>query len=253
LTDESKKYYKESKAVKLRLSMVFMVVAMAIMVLALVACSQPATPAPTSAPPAATKTTAAPAATSSSAATTTSPAATSKPAATTPSTANVIELKIANFQANTAMTNEMLTIWGKEIEKESNGRVKFTIYAGGVLVPANDTYEGVVNGIADIGLSMAGYTVGRFSLSEVVALPGLNLTGFGTMHSTKVLMDLWDKFPEIRAQYDDTHVLWVNGELYRELISTKPLKTLDELKGKNSEFPGVNHPMLAYLALFLLI
>jgi TRAP-type C4-dicarboxylate transport system substrate-binding protein len=225
--------------VKLRLSKVFMVVAMAIMVLALVACSQPAAPASTSAPSAATKTTAAPAATSSSAAaTTTSPAATTKPAATAPSSANVIELKIANFQANTAMTNEMLTIWGKEIEKESNGRIKFTIYAGGVLVPANDTYEGVVNGIADIGLSMAGYTVGRFSLSEVVALPGLNLTGFGTMHSSKVLMDLWDKFPEIRAQYDDTHVLWVNGELYRELISTKPLKTLDELKGKKLRVPG---------------
>jgi TRAP-type C4-dicarboxylate transport system substrate-binding protein len=152
--------------------------------------------------------------------------------------AKPIELKIANFQSTTQMSNEMLTLWGKEIEKETNGKVKFTIYAGGVLIPANDTYEGVVNGIADIGLSMAGYSVGRFSLSEVVALPGLNLTGFGTMHSSKVLMDLWDKFPEIRAQYDDTHVLWVNGELYRQLISTKPMQTLDDLKGKKLRIPG---------------
>ena len=175
--------------------------------------------------------------------TSSAPDVTSKPsvaATTSPAAppANVIELKVANFQANTAMTNEMITVWAKEIEKETGGKVKFTIYAGGVLVPANDTYEGVVNGIADIGLSMAGYTVGRFSLSEVVALPGLNLTGFGTMHSSKVLMDLWDKFPEIRAQYDDTHVLWVNGELYRQLISTKPLQTVADLKGKKLRVPG---------------
>jgi TRAP-type C4-dicarboxylate transport system substrate-binding protein len=206
-----------------------------------IGCANTEKPATSSAPAVTTKPPVA--ATTSAPAPTSSAVATSKPAsaATTSSAAppaNVIELKVANFQATTAMTNEMLTVWGKEIEKESNGRVKFTIYAGGVLIPANDTYEGVVNGIADIGLSMAGYTVGRFSLSEVVALPGLNLTGFGTMHSSKVLMDLWDKFPEIRAQYNDTHVLWVNGELYRELISTKPLKTLDDLKGKKLRVPG---------------
>jgi TRAP-type transport system periplasmic protein len=151
---------------------------------------------------------------------------------------DVITLKIANFQGATSMSHEMWEQWAAEVEEATDNRVKFEIYPGGTLAAATDTYDAVVNGIADIGFVITGYTKGRFSLAEVSCLPGLDYEGWGCLHASKVLWSLWEQFPEIRSQFDDTHVLWINGELYRQLHSTKPVKTLDDIKGMRIRIPG---------------
>jgi len=59
------------------------------------------------------------------------------------------------------------------IEKATDGKVRITSYPAGTLVPANETYDSVTKGVADIGISAYAYTRGRFPVVESFLLPGL--------------------------------------------------------------------------------
>ena len=61
--------------------------------------------------------------------------------------------------------------WAKEVEKRSQGQVKITVFPGGTLTKANQCYDGVVNGISDIGMSVFAYNRGRFPVMEAADLP----------------------------------------------------------------------------------
>lgn len=55
-----------------------------------------------------------------------------------------------------------------EIQKRTNGQVQISFHSGGSLVAAANMYQGVVNGIADIGHSNTGYTSGQFPITGIV-------------------------------------------------------------------------------------
>jgi TRAP-type C4-dicarboxylate transport system substrate-binding protein len=57
------------------------------------------------------------------------------------------------------------------VEKRTNGKVKVTYFSGGTLIPAIQAYDGVINGITDIGMHTQQYTTGRFPLTKVMCLP----------------------------------------------------------------------------------
>jgi TRAP-type C4-dicarboxylate transport system substrate-binding protein len=61
--------------------------------------------------------------------------------------------------------------WGKEVEKRTNGRVTITVFPGGTLLPADKCYDGVLKGIADMGLAVPANTRGRFPLTPDRASP----------------------------------------------------------------------------------
>lgn len=61
--------------------------------------------------------------------------------------------------------------FANEVERLTEGRVKFTIYARGALAPPTQNYELVRTGAADIAWVMPGYTPGRFPMSQIGALP----------------------------------------------------------------------------------
>ena len=95
-----------------------------------------------------------------------------------------IELSYSIFfpapHKNTVLAGE----WIKEIEKRTNGRIKITLFPGGTLTPAPTCYDGVVKGISDIGMSVLGYTKGKFPLTEVIDLPLGYQTG---MEATRLI------------------------------------------------------------------
>ncbi len=127
--------------------------------------------------------------------------------------------------------------WSKEIEKRTKGRLKIKIYPSQSLIKARDAYEGVVSGIADIGWGVFSFTPGRFPLISVVELPFLSPNTFVGAH---VLHDLYKKFPEIRAELKDVHVLdlWVTLP-YEIHTVKKPIRTINDIKGmKLATLPG---------------
>ena len=104
---------------------------------------------------------------------------------------------------NTVLAEE----WAREIEKRTNGRLKITLFPGGTLTPADKCYDGVVKGISDIGMSVLGYTRGKFPLSEVIDLPlgyknGLSATRLINKYYRKFTPK---EFEEVRVLYFHAH------------------------------------------------
>ncbi len=91
-----------------------------------------------------------------------------------PSAAADFELKFAHFVPPAHILHS--TLWPdmiKRIEEQSNGRIKITMYPAGQLLKINEIYDGVQNGVADMGYVLFGATPGRFPSVSVAEMPFL--------------------------------------------------------------------------------
>lgn len=82
-----------------------------------------------------------------------------------------IKLSYVNFFPPSHIQSILAENWIKEIEKKTNGKVEISYFPGGSLLQGPNIFEGILNGIADIGMSCFAYTSGRFPLMEAVDLP----------------------------------------------------------------------------------
>ena len=104
-----------------------------------------------------------------------------------------IELSFAlHIPPKAALYPKALVPWAEEIEKRSAGQVKIKFYLSQTLVATRDSYDGVVNGIADISWFFTGWGKGRFPLLEVMDLPYLTKSTFAGSH---VMTQLYEKIP----------------------------------------------------------
>ncbi|MCD6430768.1 MAG: TRAP transporter substrate-binding protein [Deltaproteobacteria bacterium] len=126
--------------------------------------------------------------------------------------------------------------WAKEIEKRSNGQIEITVYPGGTLTKAPQVYDGVVNGISDIGMSCFAYTRGRFPLLEGIDLPVGYPDG---KTATKIATAITKEFNPKEVQ--DTEVLYVHahgpGVLHTK---KKAVQQLSDLKGMKIRSTGLS-------------
>ena len=154
----------------------------------------------------------------------------------------VIELSYSIFFPPTHIQCVAADAWAREIEKRTNGRVKITIYAGGALTQPPQCYEGVVNGISDLGMSCLAYTPGRFPLLEGLDLPLGYPSG---MVATRVASELVEKYKP--AEVAGTHVLYLHAHGPGLLASKKPVKSLDDLKGMKVRGTGLSGKIITAL------
>ncbi len=125
------------------------------------------------------------------------------------------------------------TKWAEEIEKRSNGYVKINVFPGGTLTAAPDCYDGVVQGISDIGMSCFAYTRGRFPVMEAIDLPLGYPSG---MVATKVANDF---YAEVKPkELDDVHLLYIHAHGPGLLHTKKPVQKIEELKGMKIRSTG---------------
>ena len=82
-----------------------------------------------------------------------------------------VKLKFSNFFAATHQYAVLGQQFCEEIKKRTNGKVEITYYPGGILTTATKMFEGVVNGVSDIGLAHCEYTRGRFPVTETLSFP----------------------------------------------------------------------------------
>jgi len=83
-------------------------------------------------------------------------------------------LRLAHFFPATHPAETVLVKgWSDAITAATNGKVKISSYPGESLLKAADIYNGVVEGVNDIGLSCFAYTPGRFPVLESFELPGV--------------------------------------------------------------------------------
>ena len=125
--------------------------------------------------------------------------------------------------------------WAEEIEKRSNGQVKINVFPGGTLTSAPDCYDGVVQGISDIGMSCFAYTRGRFPVMEALDLPLGYPTG---MVATKVANDF---YAEVKPkELEDVHLLYIHAHGPGLLHTKKPVQKMEELKGMKIRSTGLS-------------
>jgi TRAP-type C4-dicarboxylate transport system substrate-binding protein len=146
----------------------------------------------------------------------------------------VIKLKAANFFPTPALQSKFLGEFCAEVEKRTNGRVKIEYFAGGSLLKAPRIYQGVSTGIADIGYSHIEYTPGRMPVSGVCELP----LGYASAWvASQVTNDFYNTFRP--KEWDDVKVLWTNASNPSLMITKKPVRKLEDLKGMKIRSPGI--------------
>lgn len=138
------------------------------------------------------------------------------------------EFSLAHFfPATHPAESAFVQVWAEQINAATDGKVKITSYPGGTLVGAADTYNGVKEGIADIGMSCFAYTRGQFPVLEAFELPGV------LYENSKVAsMVAWDGIKQLNpAEVQDTKLLMVIATGPGDLFTTVPIRTLEDLQG----------------------
>ena len=153
-----------------------------------------------------------------------------------------IELTYSNFFPAPHKNAVLSVEWGKEIEKRTNGRVKVTVFPGGTLTPSAQCYDGVVKGLSDLGMSVLGYTRGRFPLSEVLDLPLGSKSGLA---ATKVANLYLQKFQP--KEFDDVKVMFLHAHGPGILNTKTPVSKLEELKGMKIACHGLSAKIVGAL------
>ncbi len=138
-----------------------------------------------------------------------------------------VTLRYSNFFPATHVQSKLAEAWGKEVEKRTNGKVKVEYYPGQTLTKAKVVYDGVVSGISDVGLSVLGYTRGRFPIMEVVDLPLGYKSG---AQATKVANAVYEKFKD--KALTDTQVMYLHAH-GPGFVNTKgkAVRKLEDMKG----------------------
>jgi TRAP-type C4-dicarboxylate transport system substrate-binding protein len=147
----------------------------------------------------------------------------------------VITLSYSNFFPATHKNSIIAEEWSRELEKKTNGRVKISYYSGGTLTPAAQTFDSVVKGIADIGNTVLGYTMGKFPLSEVLDYPVGYPSG---IVATKLGNAFYSKFKP--KEFDGVKILYFHAQGPGILHTKKPVRTLEDLKGMKIRTFGSN-------------
>jgi len=157
-------------------------------------------------------------------------------------TAASIELAYANFFPPMHEQGKLAEAWAKEVEVRTNGKVKITYYGGGGLLNGPQIYDGVLKGIADIGMSVFGYSRGVFPAMEVIDLPNGYPNG---KTATRVINAFYQTFkPE---ELNKVKVLYLHAHGPGILHSKKEVNRLEDLKGLKIRSYGFNADMVSAL------
>ena len=148
-----------------------------------------------------------------------------------------IELSLAHFFPGThPAETEFVQGWANAIEEATDGLVVVTSYPGGTLLQAADTYNGVVNGVADLGLSCFAYTRGRFPVLEAFELPGI------IYEKSKVASKVaWEGIQQINPdEIQDTKLLMVIATGPGDLFTKDPITNLADIQGYEIRATGLS-------------
>ncbi len=137
------------------------------------------------------------------------------------------QLTYANFFPPQHGQSKLAESWCKEVEKRTNGEVTFKYYPSSTLLNPATMYDGVVNGIADVGFTVLAYSRGRFTVAAGIDLPLGYTSG---VQATKVANAVFNKFQP--KEFKDTKIMYLHGHGPGILFTAdKKIASLADLKG----------------------
>jgi TRAP-type C4-dicarboxylate transport system substrate-binding protein len=150
--------------------------------------------------------------------------------------AKPITLTLHHFLSSKAPPHvELIEPWAKKVEEMSKGRLKIEIFPsmsmGG---KPNELYGQAKDGSADIVYTIAGYTPGLFTRTEVFELPTIH-----TNSSLKTAMAAKENFDLIKDDFKDVKPLLIAlaGPYQLDMVSKK-VEKFDDVKGLKLRSPS---------------
>jgi TRAP-type transport system periplasmic protein len=145
------------------------------------------------------------------------------------------------FPPNHAQTKAAMD-WVKEIEQRTHNRVQITVFPGGTLTKAPQCYDGVVQGISDLGFSLFAYTRGRFPVMAAVDLP----MGYTSGEMASNVAEAFAKTFKPK-ELNDVKVLYLHAHGPGLLHTKKPVRRLEDLKGMKIRATGLSAKIVTAL------
>ena len=153
------------------------------------------------------------------------------------------EFNYAVFFPATHLQAQTAEAWAKEVESRTNGRIKISMFHGGTLTKAAQTYEAVETGVADIGMSVFAYTRGRFPLIEALDLPLGYPDG---VTATRIANEMVKKYkPE---ELSGVHVLYLHAHGPGILASKKEVHSISDISSMKIRATGLSAKIVTALS-----
>ncbi|QEN08220.1 TRAP transporter substrate-binding protein [Oceanispirochaeta crateris] len=154
----------------------------------------------------------------------------------------IYRLNYAVFFPASHLQAQTAEAWAEEVGKRTDGQVQITLFHGGTLTKAAQTYEAVVSGVADIGMSVFAYTRGRFPLLEGLDLPVGYPDG---VTATRIANELVQKYkPE---ELSDVHVLYIHAHGPGILASRKEIRSFGDITSMKIRATGLSAKIVSAL------
>ena len=153
-----------------------------------------------------------------------------------------MKLRISTIWPPQHPFSQMFGEWGKDIEKATQGRVTFTVFAANTLSPPMQVYDNTVKGVVDVGTNLLAYSPGRLPLSEVLQQPLGYRNGY---QGSKLAYAYYKKFKP--KEFDDVKVMFLHGAAPGFIFTKKPVKSMDEVKGLRIRANAENAPIVKNL------
>lgn len=155
-----------------------------------------------------------------------------------PVSAKTVTLKYATMNAPTSWHHtEFYVKWAEKVEKLTEGRVKIKIFPAQTLGKAPSFFDLVKTGIADMALGVNAYNPGQFPLTQMMSLPLLPLPSASVASAT--LWELYEKYPEMRKEYEGTKFLHFGSTSpFMVITSKKAVHSLEDMQGQQLRVSG---------------
>ena len=148
--------------------------------------------------------------------------------------AETMHIKFSTWHPSAS--KEVKTVWEpmlEELKERSDGRITYTLYAGGALGKGPDHFDIVKNGLSDMGYFTATWSPGRFPLSDVLSLAA---EVDGKDVGTEIGNAIYDQI--LAQEFPGVKMIELNGCIQAFLWTTKPIRTLEDCQGLRIRSPG---------------
>ena len=132
--------------------------------------------------------------------------------------------------------------WGDLVTKRTNGRIKFNYLWGGALTKAGEEIPAIEKGLANAGFFTAPYYPGKMVLNSISFTVPFDTADPRVM--LKMYYRVAEEVPEFVAEVEKNNLKEIYPFIFGsyELLSTKPMKTLADMKGKKIAVIGATFP-----------
>ncbi len=153
-----------------------------------------------------------------------------------------ITLTYAFFAPAGTFPGKQMQHWADELTKRTNGAVEVKTFPSSTLLGARDMYDGVLKGVADIGLGAPSYDPGRFPLTAGFSLP------LGFRDSTTASQALFKLTQEMKpAEFAKYKIIAMFTTEPGYIQSRRPVASAADLAGMKLRAAGTGVPVLEKL------